>query len=522
MVVLAAGVCTKSGKALVSRQFVEMQRSRIEGLLASFPKLIGSGDQHTYLETESVRYVYQPMEELYMILVTNKTSNILQDIDTLHLFARALSEYCRSVDEKEILNRAFELISVFDEIISLGYRENVSLAQIRTITEMESHEEKIAAEIQRNKEKEAREELNRKARMMEIQKKQMGKSGGYGGNMGGFGGGSGFGPDRSRPSPTSYSDSAPQSSYESEKSPFGMSSSKGPAAPAPGRGMQLGKKPRASELMEAIKTEEGLDDARDSVAKPGRGPAAAAVHTESVHIAIEERISALIKRDGGVNSVEVKGDMMLRVSDPSKARIKVAVAGATDDESVQFKTHPNVDKGLFTSDNVLALKDSGKPFPLNQSLGILRWRQTSKESGAIPLSINCWPSPSGEGTCDVNIEYELENKRLELKDVVISIPYPSGGGAPTVGEVDGLYEIDKQHRVIEWQLPIVDSSNRSGSLEFTVNSDNVNAFFPIKVTFSSSKSLFDIDINEVSSVDDDTPVQFSKEVSLMTEEYQIV
>ena len=88
MVVLAASIVTKTGKgncflltawllvvrvrcalntfscntALVSRQYVDMSRIRIEGLLAAFPKLIGSGRQHTYVETENVRYVYQPLE----------------------------------------------------------------------------------------------------------------------------------------------------------------------------------------------------------------------------------------------------------------------------------------------------------------------------------------------------------------------------------------------------------------------------------------------------------------------------
>ena len=83
-----------------------MQRSRIEALLASFPKLADSGTQHTTCEQDNVRYVYQPLDELYMVLITNLQSNILQDINSLHLFAQVVSSICKSLDEREIQQTA--------------------------------------------------------------------------------------------------------------------------------------------------------------------------------------------------------------------------------------------------------------------------------------------------------------------------------------------------------------------------------------------------------------------------------
>src|SRR5258707_15723323 len=109
---------------VISRQFRGMARTRIESLIASFPKLIPTNSQHTSVETADVRYVYQPLEELYILLITNKASNILQDIDTLHLVTRVVSDQCRNADEKEISRNAYELLNAFDEVISLGYREN--------------------------------------------------------------------------------------------------------------------------------------------------------------------------------------------------------------------------------------------------------------------------------------------------------------------------------------------------------------------------------------------------------------
>ena len=134
---------------MISRQFRDMTRARIESLLATFPKVIPTNTQHTSVETADVRYVYQPLEDLYIVLITNKASNILQDIETLHLVARVVSDMCRSAEQREISKNAFELLEAFDEIISEGYRESVNLIQVRNNLEMESHEEKIQEIIAR-------------------------------------------------------------------------------------------------------------------------------------------------------------------------------------------------------------------------------------------------------------------------------------------------------------------------------------------------------------------------------------
>jgi hypothetical protein len=52
-------------------------------------------------------------------------------------------EYCGRLDEEQVTDKAFELIFAFDEVIAVGYKEKVTLQQIKTFLEMDSQEEKI-------------------------------------------------------------------------------------------------------------------------------------------------------------------------------------------------------------------------------------------------------------------------------------------------------------------------------------------------------------------------------------------
>ncbi|KAI0931645.1 hypothetical protein AcW2_000489 [Taiwanofungus camphoratus] len=500
-----------------------MSRARIESLLASFPKLIPTGTQHTSVETADVRYVYQPLEDLYILLITNKASNILQDIETLHLFARVVSDMCRSAEQREILKNAFELLGAFDEIVSLGYREQVNLMQVRNVLEMESHEEKIQDIISRNKEAEAKEELKRRAKQLEMQRREQQRRAAAGGPSGGSYLGGGI---------TGYSP-VPQRFDTPPITPIRTASPAPSRTPAfKGSGMKLGsKKTRQAELLDALGGEALLSEDMSTPATPAaatpepksdRG-SLPAVTAESVHVVVRETISVEMVREGGLNNLELKGDMNLQISDPSLARVKLALAPAptTFGPELQFKQHPNVGKFAANRERVVALKDPTRGFPVGQSLAVLKWRYAGKDETYVPLSINCWPTPSNDGTCEVNIEYELENEGVTLHDLVISIPLPDGS-YPTVSSHSGEWALNSSSHSLDWSIPLVNSEERSGSLEFAVGGDDPGAFFPVRVSFVGQGSVAGVHLAGVTRVDNGEEVVYSEDATVSVDSYSVV
>jgi len=522
-VLLASAVCTRSGKALLSRQFVEMSKARIEGLLAAFPKLMPAGvKQHTFVETDSVRYVYQPTEKLYVLLITTKTSNILEDLETLRLFARVVPEYCRSMDESEIVENAFQIIFAFDEIVALGYRESVNLAQIRTFVEMDSHEEKVYQAVRQTQEREAKQKMREKAKELQRQRMNDAKRGGAGGGGGGMG--PGFGSDNSARSSSSggvYSGVSVDTPAEPPKPTF----SAAPRKPMTSKAMKLGGKSKdVDSFVDQLKSEGEhvtSDISRSSVTgkKTTKVSAVQQVKAESVHIKLEEKLTVVARRDGGLETMEMHGQLTMRIADESFGRIKLQLKGHTN-ELVQLQTHPNIDRELLKTKTQIALKNPARPFPSNTDVGVLKWRIQTTDESNIPLSINCWPSDNGQGGCDVNIEYELEQDQLELQDVVITIPIAHGSGTPVVAECDGDYTYEKRGALL-WQLPMIDAKNKTGSIEFSCGG-NPDDFFPVQVAFFSKKSYSGIEVLDCYEVDSESVVKHSTETILVGDRYEIV
>ncbi|KAJ2682281.1 coatomer subunit delta, partial [Coemansia sp. RSA 1285] len=518
--------------------FVEMPRTRIEGLLASFPKLMVPGQQHTTVETETIRYVYQPIgEEMFVVLITSRQNNIVQDMDTLHLIARAVSDICDVGDQQDVVFHGFDILQTFEEIISQGCRDNVDLAKLRTIKEMESHEEKIQEMIEKNKELEAKQEMKRQAKFFDQQRREAAKRGFSDGGMGSGGSMLSGGRMGSSYEPLISPRPEPVRSFGSDSPPAQSAATISSAA----RGMRLGRKPKGADILGAMKDEVGLaQEFEDNLSMNEKEPLIAAgydapsgsapmsvevtparppIDMKGVHIQIDERITAVVNRDGGSEMMEVKGDLSLIITDSNYANVQVSVE-TNDSRNAQVKTHPKIDKRKYQNSSVLALKDPSGSFPVSQPIGILKWRIVSDDESAIPLTINCWPSPTGSGTVDVNIEYELNNADLELEDVVVTIPIPPGA-QPTVSDVDGVYNVDRAHSVLQWQIPTIDSSNKDGSLDFSIPGNDAGVFFPVHVSFACKKPYYGISVTGVTTPDSQD-VEFSQTISLVPENYSVI
>jgi hypothetical protein len=256
------------------------------------------------------------------------------------------------------------------------------------------------------------------------------------------------------------------------------------AAKGPSKGMQLGKGKKGADILQSLAKEGEAVEVETPVKASGISSSTAVSSNDPVALVIEEKLTVLLNKQGGCENVEVQGTLSLVVSNDEDALIRVAVTSPSN-KSFQFKTHPNIDKAGYSSNNILGLKDPSRPFPLKSELGILKWRMQAKDDSLVPITINCWPSISG-GQTYVNIEYESTSD-FDLQDVTIAIPLP--GGAPSVNQVDGEWRFDSKRNALLWTLDLIDDTNRSGSMEFVVAAADPDTFYPVEVSFSPGMAL---------------------------------
>ena len=172
MVALSLVICTKRAKIIFARQFVEMTRIQLEEYIVQFSRNIDSFKEITQFESESVRYIFIPIEEFFLILITSNNSNVIEDSNILKLVYRLLQDICGVITTESILDNAFEIMMGLDDIVTLGYRNEVNLMQLKQYIKMESAEEIEFKRKKREQEEKVKKDLYEKSKEFDRQRKE--------------------------------------------------------------------------------------------------------------------------------------------------------------------------------------------------------------------------------------------------------------------------------------------------------------------------------------------------------------
>jgi len=554
-VILSVSICNRKGKILLARQYVPMSRLRIEGLLAAFPKLIDADErsrskQHTFIETTEVRYIYQPLDTLYLLLVTNMQSNILSDLSTLRMIAKLIPEYCGGHDEETVSNHAFNLLYALDEVVTpMGYKEPCSYNQIAEFVKMDSAEEKLSQIIEESKIKNAQEVMDKKRLEFEKQRAEERKrmvgsrpldaigafSSRFGGNdsqnhnvthissdsyMASHRGSESGNVriethDNNRHSKYSRDDRDGSDSDRSKSSRSRRKPGSGMTLKAPKKQDKLFKEAAehdkahldASKFEAMLKTNGGGDDVTNNA------------DLSPIEISISERLMVTLDRDGAMKKFEVKGDMEVVVNDPDSTQCVIETnvnpKRKLDFGKPTWKVHPRMNSSEWKR-GVLCLKDLQKKFKVGRSnkTAILRWRMATKDEDRLPLTIEFWPEQEA-GAVTVSAQFSTS---APLKNAIITFPTPTKREPEISSCEHGDTAFYKTDHELQWILNDLEPDS-SGSLEYVVEDVDVEDLWPISVHFEMEDTYSQIQVTKVRDIDDEQTFEHSLRNSCVAEKY---
>eukprot|EP00732_Lithocolla_globosa_P001981 Lithocolla_globosa_v1_NODE_1151_length_2830_cov_9.568084.p1 type:complete len:433 gc:universal NODE_1151_length_2830_cov_9.568084:2729-1431(-) len=121
MVCSAVFILDTKGKVLISRNYRgDLPISSVEKFL---PMVLESEDegQHPVLEGDGVHYIYVKHNNLYLLALTRKNSNVATILVYLHKMKEVFEEYFKDLQEESIRDNFVIIYELLDEMMDFGY-----------------------------------------------------------------------------------------------------------------------------------------------------------------------------------------------------------------------------------------------------------------------------------------------------------------------------------------------------------------------------------------------------------------
>ncbi|XP_953001.1 coatomer delta subunit, putative [Theileria annulata] len=407
MSILSTGLASEM-RILVSRQHTPMTREEIESCFSNFLRLIEnkSGD-HTFVESDKNRFLYQLVDNFYVFVMTTLDSNIIEDLIVLKTLCEIVQNLVKPViNEENILKNIFDILFYMDELVSNNQGENMTFDQIKVYIEMDSYEEKLHKKVEKSKVKE--EEKRREMTSKMEKRKQLDKL---------------------------FIDPSYPTSHSSYQEPPPV--------------IQEPKIQLQSRNISQYNTIKKLKEKEIAKIVEGEAP---------VVVQIIETCNGNLHLDGDVDSLNVQGELVTTVFEE---QAQSASLQFTSNKDIKMKYHPMVDKKMVTKSKI----ELQNGFNLAQPLSIIKWKYKLSEED-FPLSVTCWPS---EGTTECVVVIEItNNSNLTFNDLTfqvlhsrfdnIKVNYNEGGN------------VDSNPDSLVWVVPTFSESD-SVKLEFSTTTD---------------------------------------------------
>lgn len=159
-------LCGKEGSLLFYRNYSQLNHSDFEDLSYQ----LGGGDSRrgqTYFQHLQERVVFLPLDNLFLAVVTDSRSNIIQDQKTLTQCKTVLTTCLDEITEEAVEDSFIELAFGFDDLISLGAANELSPTDLEDSLRMESSNELVHNQMILDKEKEQQRKAEEECREIE-------------------------------------------------------------------------------------------------------------------------------------------------------------------------------------------------------------------------------------------------------------------------------------------------------------------------------------------------------------------
>ncbi|EDR29994.1 coatomer subunit delta-1, putative [Entamoeba dispar SAW760] len=454
--------------------------------------------QVTFIQLEKIKYIYQPVDDIYVVLITSINSNIVEDTQILQCIVSVLSQRLDGITEAKICSDVFVITDIISEFCNFdGTCEKLTSSDVEQNLAMQSQEEELYFLELKQKKNDAKKLAQQKASELSAEKKSREKMEKQKGK-------------EQRAIDEKYQEiqriqqeemikmqeEEERRRIEKEKKKETIKMKKG--------GITLGKQKKIlfdeEEEKNVLNNEDNSASQEEEQQQPNQEKKVIKekkLMTENMIIKLIENVSCSMYSENSTCSLSLAGSLSVSVADASLTHTPITI----NHYELPLKTqlHPQMDTTAFNKDHILIPKTNAKGYAIGSTPSLLiKWSYTSTDNESLPISVTCWPSEE-EDHLSMTISYETKK---QLNNLRIIVPVKEN---VIVDSCEGTYNTEDG---LEWIIGNVEQGS-TGAMEFTLNDNNLRTddMFPVKIEFDVDQTYSGLKINEIKLDSVDTSIQ---------------